>query len=118
MRPSLTYKDVRTILALLDGWRSGSIHFEAGALSIDAVLGDADLTVEHVVASPAVGTFIADSNLSDVLSAGSRIGRIDAPRRSTPVTIPEGGRVASLLVAPAEFVEYGQPLALLKAKRT
>jgi len=117
MRPSLTYKDVRTILALLDGWRSGSVHFQAGALTVDAVTGDADSTVEHVIASPAVGRFVPDSNLSEVLSAGSRIGKIEAPRRSTPVTLADGGRVAALLVSTEEFVEYGQPLALLKAKR-
>lgn len=117
MRPSLTYKDVRTILALLDGWRSGSVHFQAGPLVVDAVTGDADSTVEHLIASPAVGRFVADSNLSDMLVAGSRIGQIDAPRRSTPVTLPEGGRIASVLVSPDEFVEYGQPLVLVKAKR-
>jgi multidrug efflux pump subunit AcrA (membrane-fusion protein) len=103
----LTYRDVRKILALLDAWPSGSIHFEEGGLAVDAITNRADAQLASEVPSPAVGIFRAQSGDS------SAIGRIDAPTRSTTVVAPDGARVVARLVDDGAFVEYGQPLVLV-----
>lgn len=103
----LTYREVRTILALLDGWGTGRIHFRRGDLVVDAIAARSD-AVSTVISSPAVGVFTHGS-------AEDRIGSIDAPLKSTPVVVPADARVLSLLVPNGQFVEYGQPLAVVAA---
>ncbi len=100
----LTYRDVRKILALLDAWPSGSIHFEDGGLVVDAIANRRDAEVASEITSPAVGIFRAERG---------GIGNIEAPRKSTPVVAPEGARIVAWLVQDGAFVEYGQPLVLV-----
>lgn len=104
---SLTYRDVRTILALLDCWGTGRIHFRSGDLAVDAITAR-DEAATTVVPSPAVGVFTCNG-------AAEQIGTVDAPLRSTPVPVPANARVLSVLVPSGQFVEYGQPLAVVTA---
>jgi biotin carboxyl carrier protein len=104
---NLTYRDVRKILALLDAWPSGSIHFEEGGLAVDAITNRADAQLAGEVPSPAVGIFRTQSGDAGV------IGQIEAPTRSTPVVAPDGAHVVARLVEDGAFVEYGQPLVLV-----
>ncbi|MGH7715417.1 MAG: hypothetical protein ACREML_05395 [Vulcanimicrobiaceae bacterium] len=108
---NLTYRDVRKILALLDAWPSGSIHFEEGGLAVDAVANRADAQPASEVASPAVGIFRVQSG--DGAELDGRIGHIEAPTRSTPVIAPEGARIVARLAPDGAFVEYGQPLVMV-----
>jgi len=100
----LTYRDVRKILALLDAWPSGSIHFEDDGLVVDAIANRPDVHVSTEITSPAVGIFRAGRD---------GIGHIEAPQKSTPVVAPEGARVVMRFVQDGAFVEYGQPLVLV-----
>jgi multidrug efflux pump subunit AcrA (membrane-fusion protein) len=100
----LSYRDVRKILALLDAWPNGSIHFEDGGLVVDAIVKRTDAQVALEITSPAVGIFRAER-------AG--IGHIEAPRKTTPVVAPDGARIVVRLVQDGAFVEYGQPLVLV-----
>lgn len=109
---NLTYRDVRKILALLDAWPSGAIHFEEGRLTVDAITNRADAPLASEVASPAVGIFHAQSGDGTVQS-GAPIGSIEAPTRLTPVIAPEGARIVARLASEGAFVEYGQPLVLV-----
>lgn len=104
---ALTYRDVRTILALLDSWGTGRIHFQSGDLVVDAVTarGDAATTV---ISSPAVGIFTQTG-------AAEQIGTIDAPLKSTPVLVPANAHLVSVFVSSGQFVEYGQPLVVVTA---
>jgi len=107
MSTSLTYHDVRTILALLDGWAVGRIHFRHGSLVVDAITARKEPAIS-VISSPAVGIFthaVADHDL----------GTVDAPLRSTPVAMPSNARLVSVLAPNGQFVEYGQPLAVVEA---
>lgn len=100
----LTYRDVRKILALLDAWPNGSIHFEDGGLVVDAKANRPDAKGASEITSPAVGIFRAQPG---------GIGRIEAPRKSTPVVAPDDARIVLRLVQDGAFVEYGQPLVLV-----
>ncbi len=102
---ALTYRDVRTILALLDGWGAGRIHFRSGDLVVDAITARED-AVTAVIPSPAIGVFTRKHDLQE-------LGTVDAPLKSTRVTIPANTRVLSVLVENGQFVEYGQPLAVV-----
>ena len=118
MRVGLTYRDVRKILALLDAWPCGRIHFEDGALVVDAVTNRTEASVTFLVAAPAVGTFEPAatllSNNGSFLPAGTCIGSINTPLRSTSVVTLEDGRILSVLVRSSQFVEYGQPLIIIE----
>ena len=111
---------MRTVLALLDGWDRGRIHFKDGELEVDAcVIEDGCISApvrRQSVSSPSVGLFRA-VRLGDVagepVGAGAIIGHVVAPGRSTPVTIDVAGRLAEVLVEDGEFVEYGQPVAVI-----
>jgi len=107
----LSYRDVRTILALVDSWPAGSIHFESGGLVVDAVTARSDAHVSTDIASPAVGIFRAVGG--DRVPADGCIGQIEAPQKSTPVLAASGARIVARLVSDGAFVEYGQPLVLV-----
>lgn len=117
-RSHLTYKQVRLILAVLDGWQKGRIHFESAGLVVEAVTDGAETPDSVIVRSPAVGTFtpevLAGTDGAKTVSSGSRVGRVDAPLRSTPVFAAEEGRVVAMLVQPDTFVEFDQPLLILE----
>lgn len=104
---ALTYRDVRTILALLDGWGAGRIHFRSGDLVLDAIVARDDAATT-VIPSPAVGIFTHGG-------AAEQVGTIDAPLKSTPVIVPANARLVSVLVSSGQFVEYGQPLVVVTA---
>lgn len=122
----LTYRDVRMVLALLDNWARGAIHFSDGELVIDAVVGGAhplrasapaDFGA-HVVRAPSVGEFHQESSglrksgrRGIRVGAGTLIGVIRALGRSTPVTAGTSGHFVEFLADNGQFVEYGQPLA-------
>ena len=95
---------MRKILALLDAWPSGSIHFEDEGLVVNALVHRSDAQVASEITSPAVGIFRAERG---------GIGHIEAPGKSTPVIAPDGGRIVLQLAADGAFVEYGQPLVLV-----
>ncbi|HEY1729101.1 MAG TPA: hypothetical protein VGG22_12055 [Candidatus Baltobacteraceae bacterium] len=107
----LTYRDVRKILALLEAWPSGALHFEENGLVVDAITARGDAPIATEVASPAVGIFRAVPG--DGIPSDGCIGRIEAPQKSTPVLAPSGARIAAHLVEDGAFVEYGQPLVLV-----
>jgi biotin carboxyl carrier protein len=102
---ALTYRDVRTILALLDGWGAGRIHFRSGDLVVDAITARKEAATT-VIPSPAVGVFTQGGDAAE-------IGTIDAPLKSTPVIVPANARLVSMLVSSGQFVEYGQPLVVV-----
>ena len=104
---ALTYRDVRTILALLDGWEAGRIHFSSGELVVDAITTRREAATT-VIPSPAVGVFTKTGDADE-------IGKIDAPLKSTPVIVPRNTRLLSVLVSNGQFVEYGQPLVVVTA---
>lgn len=122
---SLTYCDVQLILALLDSWHGGSLRFAKGELSVEALLdaggavGSSSILPSSriIVRSPGVGIFQQDSSFKPGLSvnADTVIGMIAAPGRTTPVKAGTTGLLVELLVAPGEFVEYGQALAAVSA---
>ena len=116
----LTYRDVRAVLALLDGWGRGRIHFSDGELEVDAYMIESDAMSASVrrlnVPSPSIGLFRAArlaSMAAEPPGEAAIIGHVDAPGLSTPVTIGAGCRLVELLVEDGEFVEYGQPLAVV-----
>ncbi|MGH7659867.1 MAG: hypothetical protein ACRENA_02975 [Vulcanimicrobiaceae bacterium] len=104
---ALTYRDVRTILALLDGWGTGRIHFRSGDLVVDAITARRE-DATAVIHSPAVGIF----KQSD---GAEQIGAVEAPLKSTPVVAAANSRLLSVLVPNGQFVEYGQPLVVVAA---
>lgn len=116
----LSYTEVRTILALLDGWPKGRVHFETGDLIVEARTDGRGEREAVLVQSPAVGTFVAEPSALDAyresraLSMGTLLGRIDAPLRSTPVFTPSEGKVIAVLAEPNTFVEYDQTLVILE----
>jgi hypothetical protein len=117
----LTYRDVNTILALVDSWKLGRIHFKDGGLEVDACVIEPQGVSPSVrtldVASPSVGLFrtVRSADIAgEHAGEGMIIGHIVAPGRSTPVTAGVIGRQSvELLVEDGEFVEYGQPVAVI-----
>ena len=116
----LTYRDVRTVLALLDGWGLGRVRFTDGELEVDACVIETEgipaPARRLTVSSPSIGLFCAarpGSVAGGPVEAGTIIGHVAAPGRSTPVTIDAAGRLVEVLVREGEFVEYGQPLAVI-----
>lgn len=107
----LTYRDVNTILALVDSWKLGRIHFKDGGLEVDACV------IEPQGVSPSVGLFrtVRSADIAgEHAGEGMIIGHIVAPGRSTPVTAGVIGRQSvELLVEDGEFVEDGQPVAVI-----
>ena len=116
----LTYRDVRTVLALLDGWGLGRVHFKDGDLEVDACVIESEAipaTARRLtVSSPSIGLFSAarpGSVAGGPVEAGTILGHVAAPGRTTPVTIDAAGRLVEVLVGEGDFVEYGQPLAVI-----
>ena len=116
----LTYRDVKTILALLDGWGRGRIRFRDGAFAVDACVvepgGIAPSARRLDVPSPSVGVFRAARpgvRAGEPVGEGMVIGHIVTPGRSTPVTVGIAGRLLEILPEDGEFVEYGQSVAVI-----
>lgn len=123
---ALTYRDVQTVLALVDSWRGGHVRFVKGDLHVEAVLdgghafGRSPISAasRFVVRSPAVGIFHSALSPDDAANVdeSDAIGMIVAPGRTTPVTAGARGTFAEILVGSGEFVEYGQALAAIRTK--
>ena len=119
-KSELTYRDVKTILALLDGWGRGRVRFRDGDFEVDACVveptGVAPLVRRLDVPSPGVGVFraaVAEVRVGEPVGEGMVIGHIVTPGGSTPVTIGDGGRVLEICPEDGEFVEYGQSIAVM-----
>jgi acetyl-CoA carboxylase biotin carboxyl carrier protein len=61
--------------------------------------------------SPGAAPFVA---VGDVVQAGQQVGIVEAMKTMIPVEAPAAGRVAEVLVADGEPVEYGQALLRLE----
>lgn len=76
----------------------------------------------HAVTAPLVGTFYRAGEpgarpfveVGDVIQAGQQIAIVEAMKLMNAVEADQAGRVAEILVADAESVEYAQPLILLE----
>lgn len=116
----MTYRDVATVLALLDGWGRGRVHFRDGDLEVDAFVVESAGTPAPArtlsISSPSVGLFHAARAgrvAGEPIEAGTIVGHVVALDRSTPVTSDAAGRLVEVLVGDGEFVEYGQPVAVI-----
>ena len=116
----LTYRDVNTILALLDSWDRGRIHFRDGDFEVDACVveprGTAPSMRRFDVPSPGVGVFraaVPGGRAAVPVGEGMVIGHIITPGGSTPVTVGVGGRALEILLRDGDFVEYGQSVAVI-----
>ena len=116
----LTYRDVKAVLALIDGWDRGRIHFRNGGLEVDACVvepRDAAPSVRlHDVPSPGVGVFraaVPGVRAGEPVGEGMVIGHIVTPGGSTPVTVGAAGLLLEVIPEDGDFVEYGQSVAAI-----
>jgi acetyl-CoA carboxylase biotin carboxyl carrier protein len=73
------------------------------------------------VTAPTVGVFYRSPepgappfvSEGDVVAAGQQVAIIEAMKLMIPVEADRAGRVAAILCADADAVEYGQPLLVL-----
>lgn len=115
----LTYHDAHVVLALLQGWKEGSVSFRHGDLIVDLVLAAGSSTTtpnrQYVpIRSPAVGLLTIATKPGTPLRKGDQIGVIDAPGRSTPIAAPVDGTLVGLNPADGRFVEYDEQIAVLE----
>ncbi len=124
----LSYGDVRTVLALIDGHTQGTAHFVDGDLSVtvrarqpgpDTGAGPV-AGAARVVRSPAVGRLrIPAPTATEAIALGGRVeadtvlATVLAPGRDTPVKAEVGGILEALCAEDGDFVEYGQALAMI-----
>jgi acetyl-CoA carboxylase biotin carboxyl carrier protein len=75
----------------------------------------------EVVTSPMVGTVYLQAQpgaapfakVGDVVAAGQTLLLIEAMKTMNPIAAPKAGKVLKILVADAQPVEYGEPLAVI-----
>jgi acetyl-CoA carboxylase biotin carboxyl carrier protein len=109
-------------------WQPGSLA--AGSASSNggtaaALTEVSDVTPEtgHPVVAPLVGTFYRSSgpdsppfvSEGDLVEAGQQVGIVEAMKIMNAVQAGQAGRVAKILVADGEMVEYGQKLMILES---
>ena len=86
----LTYREVATVLALLDGWGRGRIHFRNGEFEVDAFVAEASGTPAPArtlsISSPSVGLFHAARRRHEWPVSRSKRGRSSGT--SSPSTVP------------------------------
>lgn len=116
---ALTYHDAHMILALLEGWKEGTVSLKHGHLVVEAVVATETVTEasapRHVlVRSPAVGILTVHATQGRTLSKGDVIGVIDAPGRSTSIVAPSDGTLSGPIAPNGNFVEYDQEIAALE----
>ena len=116
----LTYRDVNTVLALLDSWDRGRIHFRDGDFEVDAYVVEPTGVAPSVrrldVPSPGVGVFRTagpEVRAGEPVREDIVIGHIVTPGGSTPVTAGVAGRLLEILSEDGDFVEYGQSVAVI-----
>lgn len=74
------------------------------------------------VNSPMVGTIYRQPEpgaapfikVGDVVEAGQTLFIVEAMKTMNPIPAPKGGRVLEILVADAQPVEFGEPLAIIE----
>jgi biotin carboxyl carrier protein len=115
---SLTYEDVRTVLAVIDGHGGGTTRFTQGELSVvvqagsDSAPATVSLQTGEAVRALAVGRFHHDAaETGSPLASDTVLGTIRAVGRETAVTAGMDGNFEGYAVADGEFVEYGQVVA-------
>jgi acetyl-CoA carboxylase biotin carboxyl carrier protein len=104
------------------GWATGEVvaavptQVPAAPVAPQAPAGEtidaATVGVFYRSPSPGAPPFVAEG---DEISRGQQIAIIEAMKLMLPVEADKGGRVAEVLVADGEAVEYGQPLFRLAA---
>lgn len=80
--------------------------------SVAETINAATVGVFYRSPSPGAPPFVAEG---DEIGAGQQIAIIEAMKLMLPVEADKGGRIAEVLVADGEPVEYGQPLFRLAA---
>jgi biotin carboxyl carrier protein len=127
---SITYQDVRIVLALIDGQDRGTARFEQDDLALTVQVGaDAERPHElahsrlHAVRSPGVGVFQRlQVGAADAPKSGARVGNdtviatILSVGRETPVVAGADGWLSEFAVKEGDFVEYGQTLTTIEEK--
>ena len=115
---TLSYADVRAVLALIDGHTQGSAHFVDGDLSVTvrARQPGPAAGAARVMRSPAVGRLriLTDATaLGSRVEAGTVLATVCSAGRDTLVKAMVGGTVEALCAEDGDFVEYGQALAMI-----
>jgi biotin carboxyl carrier protein len=111
---SLSYGDVRAVLALIDGHTQGTAHFVDGDLSVTVRARQPGAA--RVVRSPAVGRLRIPAEaiaLGGRVEAGTVLATVHSAGRDTPVKAEVGGNLETLCAEDGDFVEYGQALAII-----
>ena len=113
---SLSFGDVRAVLALIDGHTKGTAHFVDGDLSVTVRAWQPDAGAARVVRSPAVGRLRIPAEaiaLGGRVEAGTVLATVHSAGRDTPVKAEVGGNLEALCAEYGDFVEYGQALAII-----
>ena len=93
-----------------------------GTVATPAPAAPAAPDTRHAVTAPLVGTFYRAGEpgarpfveVGDVVQAGQQLAIVEAMKLMNVVEADKAGRVAEILVADGESVEYAQPLILLE----
>jgi acetyl-CoA carboxylase biotin carboxyl carrier protein len=130
----LHWDDVRQVLAVIDAAPLGELELEIGDLllvvrkrapgpvGVPEPPSRAPVGGEFELKAPAVGVFrrgaLRDAILfvepGAVVQADEALALIEVVREAHPVRAPETVEVVAVLVADGDFVEYGQPLMILR----
>ena len=129
----LNWNDVRQILAAIDAAPLEELELEIGDLRLvvrKRAPGPVGIPEprrapgwgEFELKAPAVGVFrrgaLQDAILfvepGAVVQAGETLALIEVIREAHPLPAPENVEVVAVLVADGDFVEYGQPLMILR----
>jgi acetyl-CoA carboxylase biotin carboxyl carrier protein len=95
-------------------WAAGSVPVQPTATAEQ----DAPESTLSYIRAEMVGTFYHASEpgakpfvaVGDLVEPGQQVGILEAMKLMTPVSADRFGRIAEILVANGEAVEYGQPL--------
>ena len=89
---------------------------EAVAVAIAEQI-EADAAAQITVASPAVGVFVAAKKplkIGDEIAKKATLGSVETLNIPTDLVAPQNARVAEILVADGQGVEWGQPIFVLE----
>src|SRR5262249_45827219 len=124
----LGWEDVRQVLAAIDATPLEELELEVGGLRLQVrkrapAPGDGRASPASGLNAPAVGVFRRrglDGGLLFVapgalVEAGEVRAVIEVFREIEPVRAPLALEVVAVLVADGDFVEYGQPLMLVRS---